>query len=160
MKLKTIVTDPRLSEFGLPQRATVGSAGLDLRAMKFRVLGSPGWLETSNAKVMPGKQVQVNTGLRVWIEDPAYVGLVFARSGLGTKGLVLGNGTGVIDADYQGDLILTLWNRSTAPIQINRGDRVAQMVVLGVAPAEIEVVDDFEAATDRGDGGHGSTGAQ
>ena len=149
MKLQAVVTDLALHEFGLPQRSTPGSAGLDLRAM----------IEPSYKILQPGKQIQVSTGLKVWIKDPAWVGLVFARSGLGVKGLVLANGTGVIDADYQGPLLLTLLNRSGAPIQINRGDRVAQLVMVPCAATEIEVVEAFDAATDRAAGGHGSTGA-
>lgn len=149
MKIKTIVTDPALLEYGVPARASVGSAGLDLRAM----------FEAPSMILRPGAVVSVPTGMRIWIEDPIFVGMVFARSGLGTKGVVLGNGTGIIDADYQGPLTLSLLNRSQVPIQINRGDRVAQLVVVPVAAAELEVVESFEAETERGEGGFGSTGA-
>lgn len=148
MNLKIIITEPRITKFGLPKVETEGSAGIDLRAM----------LPTGSFVLMPGGVLKVDTGLRVWIEDPGYVGFVFARSGLGSKGLVLGNGTGVIDSDYQGPLTVTLWNRSETAIQINDGDRVAQLVVVPVANITPVFCDSFDLQTERGEGGFGSTG--
>lgn len=148
-KIKAIVTDPALHKYGLPKRETPGSAGLDLRAM----IGSP------SLTIVPGGVVVISTGLRIWVEDPSYVAFAVPRSGLGNRGLVLGNLIGTIDADYQGDLKLSLWNRSQQAITITRGERVAQLLVVPIATPELEIVDDFEAVTERGANGFGSTGA-
>lgn len=149
-KIEVILTDPRAS---VPKAQTRGSAGLDLRVFLPNDL--------SHIHLDPGAQVMLDTGMRIWIKDPNYAGFMFARSGTGTKGLVLGNGTGVIDSDYQGPLKVCLWNRDDQPFTINDGDRVAQMVIMPVASGyAIHEVEEFEAATERGVGGFGSTGMQ
>lgn len=168
--IKVIVTDERAV---LPAIQTVESAGYDLRAYprgkvvrqdrnpdgrivkEELVLDAP----LDYIVLQPGEQYMVSTGLRVWINKPGFAGFMFARSGTGSKGLVLGNGTGVIDSDYQGDLKMCLWNRSDEPITVAAGDRVAQLVIMPVMTGyDLEVVKEFEATTARGIGGFGSTG--
>lgn len=154
-------TDARAKTFGLPAIQTLGSAGLDLRVF-LPVTEVVEGLEyaAGNLQIQPGEQVMLDTGMSIWIRDPNYAGFMFARSGFGTKGLVLGNGTGVIDSDYQGPLKVCLWNRSKSAITINDGDRVAQLVILPVASGySITEVEEFDGATGRGAGGFGSTGA-
>ena len=151
MKVQVKVLDKRLGgEFSLPSHATVGSAGWDLRAM------------TDQAVVLePGATALVPSGLSVFIQDPQWVGLIMPRSGLGhKKGLVLGNLTGVIDADYQGPLMISLWNRSSVPIEINMGDAVAQFVLVHVTNVEPIFVTEFTEDTVRGGGGFGHTGTR
>lgn len=131
-------------ELPTPAYATSGSAGIDLYAT------------ISVRTIEPEQVVTANTGIAVSIPK-GYVGLIMPRSGLGTKGLVLGNLTGVIDSDYRGEIILQLWNRGNTPITINNLDRVAQMLIVPVAQPTIEVVDELDA-TERGDKGFGSTG--
>lgn len=133
-----------------PAYATSGSAGVDLCAVIYSSLNIRHYrLEAQNT-------VFVNTGIAVSIPEGC-VGLIMPRSGRGTKGLVLGNLTGVIDSDYRGEIILQLWNRSNTSITINNLDRVAQMLIVPVAQPTIEVVDELDA-TERGDKGFGSTG--
>ncbi|WP_019570192.1 dUTP diphosphatase [Thioalkalivibrio sp. ALE11] len=142
------VLDPRMgTDFPLPAPATEGSAGVDLRAM----LEEPLNLAPGEAELLP-------TGLAVHIADPGYAGMILPRSGLGhKKGLVLGNLVGLIDADYQGPLMVSAWNRSNAPISIDVGDRIAQLVIVPVLQPRFRVVDDFEQS-ERGAGGFGSSG--
>lgn len=142
------VLDPRLGrDFPLPEYATIGSAGLDLRAM----LDAPLELE-------PGQTELVPSGIAIHIGDPAWCALVLPRSGLGHRhGLVLGNLTGLIDADYQGPLMVSLWNRSGTPFTIVPGDRIAQLVFTPVGRAQFVQVDDFQQSA-RGAGGFGHTG--
>ncbi|OOC09035.1 MULTISPECIES: dUTP diphosphatase [Thioalkalivibrio] len=142
------VLDPRMgTDFPLPAPATEGSAGVDLRAM----LEEPLNLAPGEAELLP-------TGLAVHIADPGYAGMILPRSGLGhKKGLVLGNLVGLIDADYQGPLMVSAWNRSDAPISIDVGDRIAQLVIVPVLQPRFRVVDDFEQS-ERGAGGFGSSG--
>jgi dUTP pyrophosphatase len=144
------VLDPRVGrDFPLPAYATDGSAGMDLRAC----LDAP--LELAG-----GASALVSTGIAIHIGDPGHAAVVLPRSGLGHKhGIVLGNGVGLIDADYQGPLMVSCWNRSSQPYTIAPGDRIAQLVVLPVARAEFRVVDAFEAST-RGTGGFGHTGTR
>lgn len=149
-RIKVIITDDRLKQYGLPEFATEGSAGIDLRAF----LGE----NTSAQVIFPGEVLSVSTGLRIWVENPNYAAFALPRSGLGTKGLVLANLVGLIDSDYQGPLTLKLWNRSNEPIVVNSGDRVAQLVVMPVIQYELEYVSDFEKDTVRGQGGFGSSG--
>ncbi len=143
------ILDPRVGrEFPLPARATSGSAGMDLRA----ALDAPLTLQ-------PGASALVPTGIAIHIGDPEYCALILPRSGLGHKhGLVLGNLVGLIDADYQGPLMISCWNRGEAAYTIAPGDRVAQLVFLPVARAEFHVVDDF-ATSQRGGGGFGHSGS-
>lgn len=143
--------DPRLgsAEFPLPDYATTGSAGMDLRAM----IEAP-------LTLAPGASALVPSGLAIHIGDPALCAVVLPRSGLGHKhGLVLGNLTGLIDADYQGPLMISLWNRSATAYTIAPGDRIAQLVFLPVARVRFEQVDQF-ADSARGSGGFGHTGVR
>lgn len=151
-KMSVIVTDDRLTSQGwLPQREH-NSAGLDLRAM-FDI-GAVIALQPGEAKLIP-------TGLKIWLENPDWVGMIYPRSGTGHKrGLVLGNGTGVIDADYQGPLMVSLVNRTSEVQYIELGERIAQYVVLPIIRPEIQFVHGFGDETTRGDGGFGSTGTK
>lgn len=147
-KLQVKVLDARLGrEFDLPQRATAGSAGVDLRAM----------VEAS-VTLAPGDCELLPTGLSIHIADPNLAGMILPRSGLGHKhGIVLGNLVGLIDSDYQGPLMVSCWNRGTADFTVEPGERIAQFVLVPVVAAELEVVDEFDASH-RGEGGFGSTG--
>ncbi|MDA0248278.1 MAG: dUTP diphosphatase, partial [Proteobacteria bacterium] len=131
----------------LPAYATTGSAGFDLRA----VLDEPMPLE-------PGQTELISTGLSLYIEDSGYAGLILPRSGLGHKhGIVLGNLVGLIDSDYQGPLMVSVWNRGKNLFTINPMERLAQLVIVPVAQVRFDLVDEFEA-TRRAEGGFGSTG--
>jgi dUTP pyrophosphatase len=143
------VLDPRVGkDFPLPSPATEGSAGMDLRAL----LDGPLVLEAGASALIP-------TGIAIHIGDPGYCAVILPRSGLGHKhGIVLGNLTGLIDADYQGPLMISCWNRAQSTYTIAPGDRIAQLVFLPVARAAFRVVEDF-AASQRGSGGFGHTGA-
>lgn len=142
------ILDPRLGDsIPLPQAATVGSAGMDLRA----AIDAPLTLQ-------PGESVLVPSGMAIHIGDPGWCALIVPRSGLGHKhGLVMGNLVGVIDADYQGPLMISCWNRGTQPYTIAVGDRIAQLLLVPVAQARLKVVQEF-APSQRGEGGFGSTG--
>jgi dUTP pyrophosphatase len=142
--------DPRIgSEFPLPAYATEHSAGMDLRAM----IDQPIELAPGDAQLVP-------TGLAIHIGDPGLCAVIVPRSGLGHKqGLVMGNLVGLIDADYQGPLMVSLWNRGRLPVTIEPGDRVAQLVFLPVARAVFRQVDAFEDSG-RGQGGFGHTGVR
>lgn len=143
------VLDERLknNEFPLPNYATPDSAGMDLRAM----------IEEDTV-IPPNGQLLVPTGIAMHLKNPYLCATVYPRSGLGFKsGIVLGNLTGLIDADYQGPLMVPLWNRSNEPFTVHVGDRIAQMVILPIVRANFKVVDEFDA-TERGTGGFGSTG--
>jgi len=142
--------DARLGDqFPLPDYATALSAGMDLRAMVDAPLA-----------LAPGEAELVPTGLAIHIGDPGLCAVILPRSGLGHKhGLVLGNLVGLIDADYQGPLMVSLWNRGPKPLTISPGDRVAQLVFLPVARAALRQVDDFERSA-RGEGGFGHTGTR
>lgn len=142
------VLDSRIGTiFPLPSYATEGSAGLDLRAC----LDAPLVLE-------PGATSLVRTGLAIHISDPAFAGLVLPRSGLGHKhGIVLGNLVGLIDSDYQGELMVSCWNRGPVAFTIEPGERIAQYVLVPVVQADFKLVDDF-SESNRGSGGFGSSG--
>lgn len=142
------VLDARIgTEFPLPTYATDGSAGLDLRAC----LDGP-------LVLAPGQTQLIRTGLAIHIADPALAGLVLPRSGLGHKhGIVLGNLVGLIDSDYQGELMVSCWNRGSETFTIQPGERIAQYVLVPVVQAEIRLVEAFEK-TERGAGGFGSSG--
>lgn len=147
--MKTIdvkILDPRMRD-QLPHYATGGSAGLDLRAC----LDAPVTLE-------PGQTVLVPTGLAIHIGDPGYAAMILPRSGLGHKnGIVLGNLVGLIDSDYQGQLMVSTWNRGHATFTLQPMDRLAQLVIVPVLQVGFNIVDEFESS-DRGAGGFGSTG--
>ncbi|HEX4975494.1 MAG TPA: dUTP diphosphatase [Pseudomonadales bacterium] len=147
-KLQVKVLDERLGhQFPLPSYATEGSAGLDLRAMLH---------ETTQIKA--DETLLLPTGLAIYLEDPRYAALILPRSGLGHKhGIVLGNLVGLIDSDYQGQLLVSCWNRSQSSFTIEPGERIAQLVIVPVIQAELELVTDFQGST-RGEGGFGHTG--
>jgi dUTP pyrophosphatase len=147
-KIAMKVLDARLgNEFPLPAAASAASAGVDLRAM----LDSPLTLEAGASALIP-------SGIAIHIGDPGLCAVVLPRSGLGHKhGIVLGNLVGLIDADYQGPLLISCWNRSGSAFTIEPGERIAQLVILPVVRAEFDVVDEFEP-TARGAGGFGSSG--
>ena len=142
------ILDERLGRsIPLPEAATPGSAGMDLRAA---IAGQ--------LTLEPGASVLVPTGFAIHIGDAGWCGLIVPRSGLGHRqGLVMGNLTGVIDADYQGPLLISCWNRSEQPVTISEGDRIAQLLLVPVGRARFQLVDEF-AASQRGEGGFGSTG--
>ena len=146
--LSVRILDPRLGgEWPLPAYATAGSAGLDLRA----ALDAPRLLAAGDTALVP-------TGLAIHIGDPGLCAMLIPRSGLGHRhGIVLGNGTGLIDADYQGPLMVSLWNRATDAFTVAPGDRIAQLVLVPVVRAALQVVDAFEDSA-RGAGGFGHTG--
>lgn len=146
--LRVQVLDPRFGrEWELPAYATAHSAGLDLRAALEAPLG-----------LAPGDAALVPSGLAIHIADPGLCAVILPRSGLGHRhGIVLGNGTGLIDADYQGPLLISVWNRGRAPYTLMPGDRIAQLVLLPIVRATLQVVDTFDA-TARGAGGFGHTG--
>ena len=148
MKVQVKVLDARLGqEWAMPAYATTGSAGLDLRAC----------LDTA-IDIAAGETVLVKTGLAIYIEDPNFAGLILPRSGLGHKhGIVLGNLVGLIDSDYQGELMISVWNRGQNTFRLEPGERLAQYVLVPVVQAEFEQVQEF-VATERGAGGFGHTG--
>jgi dUTP pyrophosphatase len=147
--LKVRILDARIGkEFPLPAYATGGSAGLDLRAC----LDAPLVLEAGRAELIP-------TGLAIYVEDPRLAAIILPRSGLGHKhGIVLGNLVGLIDSDYQGQLMVSCWNRGREPFTIQPGERIAQLVVVPVVQVELQVVEDF-TTTARGAGGFGHSGS-
>lgn len=142
------VLDPRIGkEFPLPHYATADAAGMDLRAC----LNEPLHLPSQETVLIP-------TGISIYIQDPQLAAVILPRSGLGHKhGIVLGNLVGLIDADYQGPLMVSCWNRGQSTYQIMPGDRIAQLVFLPIRRAHFEVVDEFHA-TGRGEGGFGHSG--
>ncbi len=145
------VLDPKVIEdpsFSLPTRATDGSAGIDLRACIDEPL-----------IIKAGTTHLIGTGLAVYIADPNYAGMILPRSGLGHKhGIVLGNLVGLIDADYQGELMVSIWNRSEEDFVLNPADRMAQYIVVPIARPDFEVVAAFSDASTRGAGGFGHSG--
>ena len=146
MNVDIKILDARLRE-NMPAYATPGSAGLDLRAC----IDAPLTLE-------PGQWQLVPTGMAMYLKDPGYAAMILPRSGLGHKnGIVLGNLVGLIDSDYQGQLMVSVWNRGKASFTIQPMERIAQMVIVPVLQVELNIVDDF-AASVRGAGGFGSTG--
>ena len=146
--LQAKVMDPRLgTEWPLPTYATGGSAGLDLRAM----LDAPLTLEPGQTELLP-------TGLAIHIADPGLAAMILPRSGMGHKhGIVLGNLVGLIDSDYQGQLMVSCWNRSSSAFTINPGERIAQLVLVPVLQAQLQIVEEFDDSQ-RGAGGFGHTG--
>ena len=148
MHVELKILDPRLGEaIPLPHYATPGSAGLDLRACLDAAL-----------TVQPGATHLIPTGMALHIADPAYAAMILPRSGLGHKhGIVLGNLVGLIDSDYQGELLVSCWNRGTQPFTIDVGERIAQLIIVPVVQAQFEIVEEF-AASQRGSGGFGHSG--
>lgn len=150
MKVQVKILDDRLGRvWAMPSYATTGSAGLDLRACI-----------DQDITIEPNQTILVKTGLAIYIQDPNYAGLILPRSGLGHKhGIVLGNLVGLIDSDYQGELMISVWNRGQTPFTLTAGERLAQYVLVPVVQAQFNIVDEFEA-TARGAGGFGHTGQQ
>lgn len=147
--LQAKILDPRIgSEFPLPQYATPGSAGLDLRAML-----------PEDLLLEPGQTVLIPTGLSIYIADPGLAALILPRSGLGHKhGIVLGNLVGLIDSDYQGELLVSCWNRGSSAFNISVGERIAQLILVPVVQAHFELVSEFDQSL-RGTGGFGHSGS-
>ncbi len=147
-KVQLKILDKRIgTEFSLPAYSTKGSAGLDLRAC----LNEPLQLDPHQTQLIP-------TGLAIHISDPQYAAVILPRSGLGHKhGIVLGNLVGLIDSDYQGELMISCWNRGVSSFTIQPGERIAQLIIVPVLQVQFDVVEEFED-TDRGQGGFGHTG--
>ncbi|MGR6980228.1 dUTP diphosphatase [Testudinibacter sp. P27/CKL/0425] len=147
-KIDLKILDQRLgNEFPLPTYATPGSAGLDLRALLQQPL-----------VLQPGETQLIPTGLSIHVADPNLAAVILPRSGLGHKnGIVLGNLVGLIDSDYQGPLMVSLWNRGSEPFTVEVGDRIAQLVFVPVVQAEFNLVTEFEQS-ERGEGGFGHSG--
>ena len=146
MKIDIKIIDPRMVD-QLPAYATPGSAGLDLRAC----------VDTA-VTLQPNAWQLVPTGIAIYLADPGYAALILPRSGLGHKhGIVLGNLVGLIDSDYQGQLMVSAWNRSPTPFTIEPMERIAQLMIVPVMQAQFNVVSEFPASQ-RGEGGYGSTG--
>ena len=147
MKIDLKVIDPRMASL-LPAYATPGSAGLDLRAC----------LDIA-VTLQPNAWQLIPTGIAIHLENPNFAAMILPRSGLGHKhGIVLGNLVGLIDSDYQGQLMVSAWNRSPTPFTIEPMERIAQLVIVPVVQAQFNVVTDFAAESERGAGGYGSTG--
>ena len=147
MKVDLKILDPRMAD-QFPQYATPGSAGLDLRAC----LDAAITLEPNAWQLVP-------TGIAIHLDDPAYAALILPRSGLGHKhGIVLGNLVGLIDSDYQGQLMVSAWNRSSIAFTLEPMERLAQLVIVPVVQAQFNVVQEFAEKSERGEGGYGSTG--
>ncbi|MCX4027291.1 dUTP diphosphatase [Endozoicomonas sp. SM1973] len=149
-KLQAKILNPKLgNEIPLPHYATDGSAGMDLRAC----IDEPIIVE-------PGQTVLIPTGLAIYVEDPNFAAMILPRSGLGHKhGIVLGNLVGLIDSDYQGELMISCWNRGSSTFTIQPGERIAQLILVPVVQAEFELVDEFQT-TSRGAGGFGHSGTR
>ena len=147
MEVELKILDERIRQH-MPAYATPGSAGLDLRAC----IAEPLVLQPGAWQLLP-------TGMAVHLHDPGYAALLLPRSGLGHKhGIVLGNLVGLIDSDYQGELMVSVWNRSDTPFTVEPLERIAQMVIVPVVQAQFRVVDAFTADSERAAGGYGSTG--
>ena len=148
--LQVKILDKKIgTEIPMPEYATNGSAGIDLRAC----IDEP-------IELTPGQTVLITTGLSIFIEDPGLAATILPRSGLGHKhGIVLGNLVGLIDSDYQGELMVSCWNRGDTTFTVEPGERIAQLVVLPVVQVEFQIVDEFKESA-RGVGGFGSTGTK
>jgi len=148
MELQVKIIDPKIKE-QLPHYATAGSAGMDLRACMDEPL-----------LIKPGETVLIKTGLSIYISDPRFAALILPRSGLGHKhGIVLGNLVGLIDSDYQGELMVSCWNRGNKEFTIEPFERIAQLVIVPVVQAKFNLVDEF-VTTERGAGGFGHSGTK
>ncbi|HAN81126.1 MAG: dUTP diphosphatase [Gammaproteobacteria bacterium] len=147
MNLKFKRLDPRVgNDWPIPEIGTLGSAGVDLRACL-----------SESVTLFPGETLLIGTGIAIYLEDPSLCAMILPRSGLGHRGLVLGNLVGLIDSDYQGELKISVWNRATEPHTIEPGERIAQMIITPVIQPNFVEVNEFDAS-DRGEGGFGHTG--
>ncbi len=152
-KTEVKILDKRIgTEIPLPTYATNGSAGMDLRACV-----------KSTIHIAPGETILIPTGISIYIQDPGLAATILPRSGLGHKhGIVLGNLVGLIDSDYQGPLMVSLWNRGSKSFEINIGDRIAQLVIVPIVQTEFHIVEEFttdnQSTNERGTGGFGHTG--
>jgi len=148
MQIELKILNPKIgTELPLPAHATAGSAGMDLRACLDQAL-----------IIQPGETHLIATGIAIHIDDPGYCAMLLPRSGLGHKhGIVLGNLVGLIDSDYQGELMVSCWNRGNTSFIINSGERIAQMVIVPVVQAQFTIVDEFNLS-ERGSGGFGHSG--
>ena len=144
-KVEIIFTNPRAEELHPPQYATVGSAGMDLRALEHTV-------------IHPGETMPFAMGYRIYIGDHTLCGMIMPRSGLGIKGILPANVLGLIDSDYQGELMVYLKNHGNENFIVESGDRIAQLVIMPVESVYFSIVSEFSHITDRGEGGFGSTG--
>jgi len=144
-KIEIIFTNPRAEYLHAPQYATVGSAGMDLRALEHTV-------------IHPGETMPFAMGYRIYIGDHTLCGMIMPRSGLGIKGILPANVLGLIDSDYQGELMVYLKNHGDENFIVESGDRIAQLVFMPVEHVMFSVVSEFSHSTDRGEGGFGSTG--
>ena len=144
------ILDSRIgNEFDIPDYATDGSAGMDLRACV-----------DQTTTIKPGQTILIPSGLSIYVADPSLAAVLLPRSGLGHKhGIVLGNLTGLIDSDYQGPLMVSLWNRGSTEFSVEPGDRIAQMVFVPIVQAKFEIVDEF-TQSERAEGGFGHTGVK
>ncbi|MGK0374733.1 MAG: dUTP pyrophosphatase [Arenicella sp.] len=144
------ILDSRIgTEFEVPDYATNGSAGMDLRACV-----------ENDTVIAAGQTILIPTGISIYVADPSLAAVLLPRSGLGHKhGIVLGNLTGLIDSDYQGPLMVSLWNRSSSEFTVHAGDRIAQMIFVPIVQARFEIVDEFKLS-ERADGGFGHTGVK
>lgn len=153
MQIQIKILNPKIGQdpnFPIPTQATLGSAGIDLRAC----IDTP-------LVIKAGQTHLVGTGLSIYISDPNYAGLILPRSGLGHKhGIVLGNLVGLIDSDYQGELMVSVWNRSQSDFTLNPAERMAQYVIVPIVRPVFEIVSEFDQTSVRGVGGFGSTGSQ
>lgn len=147
MKIDIKILDERLRSM-MPDYATPGSAGIDLRACSVPECG---------IEIEQRGQALIKTGISMHIKDPGYAGMIIPRSGMGKKGIVLGNLVGLIDSDYQGEIMVLLWNRNNHSVEIESMDRIAQLVIVPIVQAQFEIVEHFEQSQ-RGQGGFGSTG--
>ena len=147
MNLKFKRLDPRVGrDWPIPEIGTLGSAGVDLRACLSEAV-----------TLSPGETLLIGTGIAIYLEEPSLCAMILPRSGLGHRGLVLGNLVGLIDSDYQGELKISVWNRAENPQTIEPGERIAQMIITPAIQPNFVEVDDFDAS-DRGEGGFGHTG--
>ena len=143
--VEIVFNDPRAEERGIPDYATDGSAGLDLRSC-------------DTCQLMPGESWGFHLGISIWIKDPSICGVIMPRSGLGIKGILPANVVGLIDSDYQGELIIHLANYSDKEYVVQNGDRIAQLVFMPVRQMSFQIKNKFTELTERGEGGFGSTG--
>jgi|TARA_R110001599_G_scaffold235425_4_gene434621 dUTP pyrophosphatase len=143
--VEIVFNDPRAEERGIPDYATDGSAGLDLRSC-------------DTCQLMPGESWGFHLGISIWIKDPSICGVIMPRSGLGIQGILPANVVGLIDSDYQGELIIHLANYSDKEYVVQNGDRIAQLVFMPVRQMSFQIKNKFTELTKRGEGGFGSTG--